>query len=389
MFYKSVWLEERRAVVYLSALLGLCWLTNIPESIVLFYTLLLGATAVMFRRRSLRPLVSFVVAEIIAACLAAFYLLPTVAEKGLINSDAVLRFGYRQWLILARSAQPHQSLQITCWLTACLSFVIIVGCAWMSRSSPSDSRTTYALVDLSVIAFFFQLPVSLFLWEFLPKLRFVEFAFRFIPILGFAVALMLLKTTSRKFLRILSYALLAFLAVRPFLHYVRAASHDEKGKVHLSPLAGAELSHTEESEGWAGIDEYVPAGASMPASFASVPGIAPVGHGAGGQCAPVMESRTPDRVLFSTYSDAGCTVRLPLFDYPYWSAVDGDGHRLSIEDDGGLAAVTVGPGNQHVQLRFRASSAYRTLGKIISALSGAVVFALLFVWRDRPRLEAD
>lgn len=235
-----------------------------------------------------------------------------------------------------------------------------------------------ALLDLSVISFFFQLPLSLFLWEHLPDLRFVEFSFRFLPILGFAVPLMLLKQESSKYFRIASYVFLAVVAVRPFWHYWRAASHDEKGRVHLAPFAGAKLSNQEQLEGWMGIDEYIPAGASMPASPSSVPEITAVADAIGGHCAAaVMQLRTPDHLFFTTDSDLGCRVRLPLFDFPYWTAVDPHGNALPVGDDGGLAVVSVPPGDQHIELRFRPTSAYRILGRFISIFA-SLILAILY-----------
>ena len=143
-FYRSMWLKSRRATILLGVLLALSWLTNIPESLILLYSLLAVAGLCAWNQRSAAPLLRFIIAESIAGTLAAFYLLPLWFERRWINQVGLIRSDPRSLLLfMRRVSHGPETLKVfkySCWLFAVAGFVLIVACVW-KRCSASEGRT--------------------------------------------------------------------------------------------------------------------------------------------------------------------------------------------------------------------------------------------------------
>jgi hypothetical protein len=90
---------SRRGLVLLALLLGLSWITNIPASIVLLYSLAIAALLCAWRQRSPFPVLRFVMAELLAGSLAAFHLAPAWREQSWIQPATLLRLDPRQLLL--------------------------------------------------------------------------------------------------------------------------------------------------------------------------------------------------------------------------------------------------------------------------------------------------
>lgn len=374
-FYRSIWLKESRSTILLACTLGLTWITNVPAAIVLLYVLLVVAAIIAVRQRSIRPVISSLLAELLAGALAAFYLAPTWLEQAWIHKDAVLRDSYTHYFIsLSFSHLPMRGFFLTLWLFACVAVGLMTLYAWTGRSNLREDTASQTWLTFTFVAFIFQLPVAVLLWKYLPQLRFVDFPYRFSAPVGAMLPLMLLSRATPKTLRLPSYILLALIALLPFREY----RLNKAVLVNLSDLVRQWQQH-----GYRAWPEFVPAGATRPTRPVDFAPASVMETGSGSNCDVALESpKTGERIL-RTRSTAPCQVRLAMYFYPYWKATDDSGNVLTMAKDSyGLLLINVPAGQHTVRLRFNAKSVARTSSLVVSFVSLLIVGTVLILGRN-------
>ncbi len=236
-FYQVLWLRGWRPTLLLGCMLGLSWLTNVPASIVLLYCWIIVAAIIAAHQKSIRPIVALVVAEAIAGALAAFYLMPAWAEQGWIEKDAAL-FDFRQYFVFA----PFSSLselgpfRLTCWALASGATGLTVVYALSRGKSLREDSATLTWVEISLVSFVFQLPISSVLWQHLPQLRFADFPVRFLAQSSVAVPLILFAKGTKPIWRKPSYAVVGALALLPFALYLAPIGFRHQLRTQFAPF---------------------------------------------------------------------------------------------------------------------------------------------------------
>src|SRR5262249_55238230 len=87
--------EGARVVGPLSLLIAAAWLTNVPAAVMLTYSLVLLVILVALLYRAPQLLFYGALGLLLAALLAGFYLVPTIAEQKWVNIAEVLAPGVR------------------------------------------------------------------------------------------------------------------------------------------------------------------------------------------------------------------------------------------------------------------------------------------------------
>jgi len=393
-FYEAVWvsrteasghlLARRRAFVLLGLLLGLSWITNIPASIVLLYSLVTAAMLCALLQRSLNPLLRILLAEALAASLAAFYLLPAWAERNWVHPGTLLRIDPLQLLLfMPHSAFPDAPLLVVCWIFLCVQAGLAIACL-RGRTLPLSAGPAAQLwAALATASFLLQSPLAISLWQHAPELRFVQFPLRFLSVIGVALPLLLLSRGTRRPLRRPAYVLTVALSIMPFLGYLSEQAVAANRSPPLLQLLAA----------WrrVGAPEYLPAGTLMPVGPTGFPVLSSVDAqnplAADPACKVEMEHQSANLRVFRTLSAGPCRVRVALYFYPYWRASDEQRHSLAISrEPTGLLLIDVPPGAHCVSLAFRAASTTRTASGIVSLI--ALVLSAAFLSLDRQRLSS-
>ena len=161
--------SRSRSLLLLSLLLGLSWITNIPASIVLLYSLATAAILSALLKRSVRPALRLVVAEILAGALAAFHLAPVWRERPWIHPDTLLRIDPLQLLLF----MPHYTfndspLLVACWIFLCVEAALAVACL-RRRTLPLTAEPAVPIwATLAAASFFLQSPLAIPLWQHAP-----------------------------------------------------------------------------------------------------------------------------------------------------------------------------------------------------------------------------
>lgn len=363
--------HRHKAFFLLSLVLACAWLANAPAAVMVHYSLALLLLVVAWQRRSPRILWTGGIAVLLGAALAAFYLLPAIYEQKWVDITQAISTGYRipdNFFFVHTPDVEHDAFnRVISWIGVAEIFVTLVT-AWAARVWRRRARELwYTLIVWTGACIIVMLPVSAPLWNFLPKLRFMQFPWRWLLCLAvpftFFVTIALRSWISRAALY------LAFLGVVAFvwLHY-QAPYWD------YSPDLREMQDNMQSSIGYEGTDEYTPIAADpsvidKDARRVTVEGPA---HAA----IHILQWNASQK-LFTADMSATDNLALKLFNYPAWRVeVNGSVVQSGTLETTGQMLIPVQPGSNRVLVTFTRTWD-RKLGGWISAFAVLLIVVLL------------
>jgi hypothetical protein len=191
-------LRRAPALPQLGLAIAALWLTNAPAAVMGCYALALLVlwTAVAERRWKLIGRAAGATA--LGLGLAAFYLLPAIYEQRWVEITRAIASGMRieDSFLFEHTGQAFhdQVLHTASWIAVALLAFIAVAAAWSRRSDrpapPSTQGVRGALVFLAVVIACLLLPFSDAVWRHAPELKFLQFPWRWLLLLGMVAALL-------------------------------------------------------------------------------------------------------------------------------------------------------------------------------------------------------
>jgi hypothetical protein len=337
--------QPRRGILALGGLLACAWLTNAPAAVMIHYSLALLVLVMAWQQRSPRILLVAGGSVLLGAALAAFYLLPAIFEQRWVNIAEAISAGLRPQdsFLFAHSGDPdHDAFnRIISWV-AVAEIGATLGVAWAARTWGIRNRGLwYLLVVWAAASSALMLPIANPLWNILPKLRFMQFPWRWMLCLGVPFALLMAVSVRRWTFRAAIY--LAMLGIIVF------AGH------HYQPPwwdSAADLREMQDNmatgAGYEGVDEYTPLGADP----SSVDKTARRVTLAGPAHAAIRVSEwKPERKTFTAEASAPDELVLHLFNYPAWRVeVNGRTVQAKVREGTGQMVVPVDAGANRVQI---------------------------------------
>jgi len=269
----TVW---RRAFDGSAAMLAVviagAWLSNAPLGVMASYLLAGIALALAVLQRSWAPILRGTVAAALGIGLAAFYLVPAAWEQRWVDirqatDDPGLKI--ENSFLFGHPADPQLELHNLELTRVSLIVIGMVGIAlvgllvaWRRKTLPANRRWWIPLALIPIAVLILQLPISLPLWNFLPKLRFLQFPWRWLvvleaPMAVFFAAAVWRSTASPRWVRIaVSTACAAlFLASTAIASiYFFQPCDDEDAVAPMVKVYGS-------GAGFEGVYEYAPIGA--------------------------------------------------------------------------------------------------------------------------------
>ena len=405
-----------RPTLLLALVIAGSWLSNAPLGVMLSYLLAAVTIIVAMLARSWIPVVRDAVAALLGLGLAAFFWIPAaweqrwVAIRQAVDDPGLLI--ENSWLF-ARHHDPRLELHdIELIRVSAIAVTMVavalagVALSWWRRTLPADRRWWIPLAVIPVVVFFLQLPVSEFVWNALPKLRFLQFPWRWLVVVEAPMAIFFASAVwaGRRFWRVLVTLVccVVFATATVFAMFSLFQGCDEEDQVN------GILRDYQERTGVAGTDEYAPPGADnslVPTGlpFACLltdptdilgkgdpdmtPDWSPDQHSCDATYAASDESPEHHR-LIAELPHGGYLV-LRLRSYPAW--------RLSINHhpvdamparEDGLMAVPVSPGRVELTADWTTTPDV-LIGRVITILALGLL-ALLYVLehrRNRARLS--
>jgi hypothetical protein len=359
------------------------WLSNAPAGVIASYSsfALFGFAAIT--RKSWQPLMRGIVSLALGFGLASFYILPAAYEQRWVNIAQALSSGLlpSENFLYTIINDPEHTLFNWIASTIAILLMILTGLAALRarRQAQADNavlqnKVWLALLLLAGLSTALMLRFTSPLWAVLPKLRFVQFPWRWMSLLSVVFAVFLGSAMGRKrwgwIWAVATFALIGGTAVV----LVQRGWWDTQD----IPALRAAIAN---GEGFDGTDEYDPAGDD----HTNLPTKSPQAMVMDTDSIPGPNSRPTIRVerWSPEYKEVSVNSREPFFlglrllNYPAWHAeVNGALVISRGGDDYNEMIVPVPAGESHVRVRF-ARTWDRTLGGGLSLLSALAALGLL------------
>jgi hypothetical protein len=383
------------SIVFLAITFAAVWLTNAPAGVVASYSLAMLFSWTAVTQKSWCPLLHGGAALALGFGVASFYLVPAAYEQSWVNISLALASGLQpsqNFLYAVIADTEHNAFNRIASNTTVLMMVLtfVFGALSFSRdrSTPWPITKTLwsALGALSVMVAFLMTPISNILWVALPKLRFVQFPWRWMSMLAIPLACFVSAAIIDKRMRGYRAAstiavLLASLACTA-TYMVRHTWWDSEDVPVL-------LTAQQNDEGFEGVDEYDPLGddrSLLPEKSERVTVVPAAPEAKDDSHAEISVQRwTAERKEIHITTREPAVLKLRLLDYPAWR-VKVNGADLVPEQTGETSQITVPltAGSSDVAVRF-IRTPDRTIGGVIS---GASVLIALLLFSRRPAATA-
>jgi 6-pyruvoyl-tetrahydropterin synthase related domain len=355
--------KGRRVIPSLALLLCCSWLINAPAAVMIHYSLALLLVVIAWQRRSPRVLLIGTAAVVLGAALAAFYLVPAVYEQKWVNIAEAVSPGSRpldNFLFIHTTDAEHDAFNRLISWVAIVEILLTFVAAWAARRwGGRNRRIWYALTTWAVACAVLMLSISGPLWSILPKLRFMQFPWRWMLCLGVPFTLLVTLGVRRWASRVALY--LATLCVLAFVWQ------------HFQPPwwdTAADLREMQDNmatgAGYDSTDEYTPVGGDPSAIDKDVRRVTVAGPA---RAAIRVVQWGPERKIFTADMSATDNLALRLLNYPAWRVeVNGRQVRAATREGTGQMLVPVEAGANRVEISF-VRTWDRSLGGWISLLT--------------------
>jgi hypothetical protein len=363
----------RRMVVPLSLVVAAAWLTNAPSAVMVNYSLALLVLIMAITVRQPKLLLYGALAVALGAALPGFYLIPVALEEKWVNIAEVLAPGLRPqdnfFFTLINDAE-HNRFNLVVSLVGVSEALLFAIAAFVSRHWGKDSRAPWRTVAAwGSAATLLMLPITAILWQYLPKLRFVQLPWRWLLCLNVAFALLVTVAFRRWAGRfMICGAMLAVLWIG--WHKVQEPWWDNAADIQ-------ELhDFIADGDGYEGTDEYVPLGVDASDVNKNAPRVSAF---SGRPVNVSVQSWAAERKMFTTQSARPEELRLRLFNYPAWRVeVNGKPVSSYTQRHTGEMLIPVGAGTNRVQVEFS-----RTRDRLAGGLCSIGGIWLLLLWKFR------
>jgi hypothetical protein len=424
----SSWLRWLDGSAAIALIIAGAWLSNAPVGVMASYLMAAVAAVLAVRRRSWAPVMRASVGVLLGLGLAAIYLVPAAWEQKWVDireatDDPGLRVE-NSWLF-AHHADPtlasHDSeLQKVSMIAAimigvALAAIVVAWLRWrIGKRSERVQEFWLVLAAMPVVVLLLQLPVSWPVWNLLPKMRFLQFPWRWLVAveapMGIFIAAAVWQTKRWRQIAVVGACVLVFGWLVHIAGHTWFQVCDDEDAV--APMLAVDKTGT----GFVGTDEYQPPGADLTQIPEGLPGAClvedanttlgkvPAGDEANGDATPVWVEKqgsceqtfpaSPVRVrgraehfgLLAVTDHAGYLV-LRLTRYPAWRVtVNGRVVTDLPKRDDGLLAVPVLAGPVTLSVDWTTTPDVES-GRWISALSVLAITLLCAYLRRRKRSQ--
>jgi hypothetical protein len=389
-----------RTLVFFSTVFAAVWLSNAPAGVMASYSVTLLFLWAALIRRSWIPLLRWAGGLALGFGLAAFYIVPAAYEQRWVNIAQALSAGLlpSENFLYTEINNPEHTFFNYIASTIAIAIIVYTGIAALvarrqiseANESPGRRQVGSALLLLAAVATGLLFRPSAILWEWLPKLRFVQFPWRWMSMLTIPFVYFLAGAFASRRFRWAALMAATALIVGTGIFLVQHTWWDDE---EFSTLRAAIAS----GEGFDGTDEYDPIGDdhyNLPPRALPAQLLLPAAEAIEGQATKsstrqpqiVVERWTPERkMVLVIESSQPARLALRLLNYPAWRVqVNGANVKPEHAEDSGQTVIPLPPGTALVMARFTRTPD-RAIGGILFILSLLVAVLLLVVHRRQSR----
>jgi hypothetical protein len=360
------------------------WLTNVPAAIIASYVTVLLLTIVTIVRRNSRVFCYGAAAIALGMVLASFYLVPVIYERSWISIGQVLSAGVRpaeNFLFARNGSRPHDKFLLTVsWLAVGEIAVTALGIIAGRRRIQKSPGLWWSVIILAGVSVALMLPVTGLAYRLMPDLRFLQFPWRWLLVIGIPYAIFVVAAVRQFRQKRWLYALY-FVALIACCNFALQAHCDPADTSFMI----ANVYHS--GYGYVGTDEYVPAGGDNYEVQPDFPAFRLLGSDGGAPPPGVRNTHLHEstyRKQITIESPSPVQIMLRLMNYPAWNVeVNGTRVEPQSDDQTGRMVIPLPAGHSDVDVRF-VRTPDRWLGDGLSLVAISVLFGFWYGGR-RPR----
>jgi uncharacterized membrane protein len=367
----------RRVVVPLTLVIAAAWLTNAPAAVMVHYSLALLIMAIAILRGSPKVLLYGAAAVTLGVALAAVYVFPAAYEQKWVEIAQVLAPGVRpqdNFLFTTLEDVDHNRFNFLVSLVATGQMATLAGAFFLARSRRRESRTVWLTMAVwALCSALLMFSFTFFLWEHLPKLRFVQLPWRWLLCLNVPFALVIAMASRRWAARVMICATLLFVVLLAW-HRVQSPWWDTAADINEM------FDNQQEGTGYEGTDEYVPTGAD---AYEIDKQARRVTFDGAGRSRIELKKWGAESKFFTAHVASPGKLVLRLFNYPAWRVeTNGNPTASQTREVSGQLMIPVQAGQNQVRVTL-VRTWDRTVGGIISALTAIMMLVVNVAWRSR------
>ena len=363
------------------------WLANAPAGVIASYALALLITWATIRQRSLKIAVRAAIGLALGLSLTGFYLIPAAYEQRWVNIGQALSSGLLPWQnFLFTTIEDVEHTWFNWIASACaLMLVLLFGiAALLSRRLAGRAANGVAgsvwvvLLVMGTAATVLMLRFTIPLWNYLPKLRFVQFPWRWMSMVALIYSCFAAAVCEKR-RGWLFFVAVALLTV-PLGHFLVSNGWWDTDEMPTQYAA------IERGTGFDGTDEYDPVGDDHSDLPAGAPLVKILPQDKGSVKTPdvqaqVVEWKTEQKEI-RVQANEEARVALRLLNYPAWQ-VQANGKTVAPQrlDDFNVMVIPLERGSWVIRVWF-ARTRDRTIGICVSVMGVLVTIGLL-VWGRR------
>jgi hypothetical protein len=380
------WGSMSRVTAIFAMFFASVWLSNAPAGVMASYSMVLLFAWAAIVEKSFAPLWRSAGGLTLGFGLTAFYLLPAAYEQRWVNIDQALSSGLQpaQNFLYTMIDDPEHNLFN--WIASSVAVLLIVMTgifALLVRRSAKNAedgkgkeRLWLAMLLLSAAATILMIRPSSIFWTFLPKLRFMQFPWRWMGVLAVPYAYFAGAGFIRVRARWICVALVFLATTGTAAFLVQKAWWDSDDLPMLQEAI-------ENGQGFDGTDEYDPVDDdhyNLPAKAPQVQTLAIAGSEASVPKAEIRIARwTAEEKDLSVTSSRPLRLAVRLLYYPGWRVeVNGQPVTPEFAETTAQIILPLSGGTERVKILF-VLTGDRMLGSAISALAVMMLLALICV----------
>lgn len=371
--------SEHGALILFAASYAAVWLSNAPAGVIASY----AAAGLFFwaagTQRNWRPVIRGGAGLALGLGVAAFYLAPAAYEQKWVNIGQALSVGLlpaENFLFTKIADVEHTAFNVIA-STIAVGLMVITGLAAAAvrmnrKENGAMEKWRGALVFLASGASLLMFRFTLLFWEYLPKLRFVQFPWRFMSIVSVSYACFVAGAAARRFGWLWMSGVLA-LVLGTGVFLVKHTWWDPDEMPTMQEMVT-------QAGGVDGTDEYDPQGddhSNLPLKAPLAQALPLEGAGINGRDVSVQVSRwTTNEKRVRVMSREPVRLALRVLNYPAWRVeVNGVAIKPESAEDDGQMIIPLDAGESEITANFTRTKD-RTVGMAVSLGSALLMLGL-------------